>query len=196
MDPFSAAEEHKTREIMLPPERYPQVYSWVSIREAMVALTASAVQLKDEHLIPPRYVLVLDESDSLVGILTRRSLIRGLEPHLGRAGLPQKHLSSLAPYEEPQHEMSMQWTSLFSNSALEASRRPVSAVMEPIKGLVGIDEPLSHVITKMIDLGVDIIPVVDGEKVAGVVLMTDIFDIVAQFVIEQGGRGASGKGTS
>lgn len=192
MDLFTAPEDHKTREIMLPPERYPQVYSWVSIRDAMVALSASSVQLKDEHLIPPRYVLVLDESDHLVGIVTRRGLIRGLDPHFGKPGLSERHLSSLAPYEDAQAEISMQWTSLFSGSAIEAAQGPVSAIMDRIKGSVSVDEPLSHVITKMIELGVDLIPVVDGEKIAGVVLMTDIFDIVAQFVIEQGGGAGAG----
>jgi len=197
MDPFSAPEDHKIREIMLSPGQYPRITASVSIREAMVALSASAVQLKDGHLIPPRYLLVLDEGDHLVGILNRRSLLRGLDPRLERAALPQKHHSSLAPYDEPWHELEMQWTSLFSSAAIEAAMRPVSTIMEPIKGMVGIDEPLSHVITKMISLRVDLIPVVDGRKVVGVVLMTDIFDIVAQYIIEQGGRPQSaGAGTS
>jgi hypothetical protein len=34
--------------------------------------------------------------------------------------------------------------------------------------------------------GVDLVAVLDGEKVAGVVLMTNIFDIVAQFIMEYG----------
>jgi hypothetical protein len=33
---------------------------------------------------------------------------------------------------------------------------------------------------------VDLVPVLDGEKVAGVILMTNIFDIVAQFIMEYG----------
>jgi hypothetical protein len=33
---------------------------------------------------------------------------------------------------------------------------------------------------------VDLVAVLDGEKVAGVVLMTNIFDIVAQFIMEYG----------
>jgi hypothetical protein len=34
--------------------------------------------------------------------------------------------------------------------------------------------------------GVDLVAVLDGEKVAGVVLMTNIFDIIAQFIMEYG----------
>jgi hypothetical protein len=37
-----------------------------------------------------------------------------------------------------------------------------------------------------------LVPVLDGQRVAGVVLMTNIFDIVAQYVMEHGGA-AHGK---
>jgi hypothetical protein len=43
----------------------------------------------------------------------------------------------------------------------------------------------------MIHHGVDLIPVLEGDKVVGVVLMTNIFDIVAQFIIEHGGSAGS-----
>jgi hypothetical protein len=36
--------------------------------------------------------------------------------------------------------------------------------------------------------GIDLVAVLDGTKVVGVVLMTNIFDIVAQFVMGHGGE--------
>ena len=59
--------------------------------------------------------------------------------------------------------------------------------MAPVKGSVQVDDSLSTVISTMLEHGIDLVPVLDGEKVAGVVLMTNIFDIVAQFVMEHGG---------
>jgi hypothetical protein len=41
----------------------------------------------------------------------------------------------------------------------------------------------------MLHHGVDLVPVLEGQRVAGVVLMTNIFDIVAQFIMEHGGAG-------
>ena len=63
---------------------------------------------------------------------------------------------------------------------------PIQSVMVPIKGAVQIDDTLSTVISTMLFHGVDLVAVLDGEKVAGVVLMTNIFDIVAQFIMEYG----------
>jgi len=39
--------------------------------------------------------------------------------------------------------------------------------------------------------GIDLVAVLDGTKVVGVVIMTNIFDIVAQFVMEHGGEDES-----
>jgi CBS domain-containing protein len=38
----------------------------------------------------------------------------------------------------------------------------------------------------MLHYSVDLIPVVDGRKPVGVVLMTDVFDTVAEHIIERG----------
>ena len=62
--------------------------------------------------------------------------------------------------------------------------------MVPIRGSVQVSDSLSTVISTMLHHGVDLVPVLDGQTVAGVVLMTNIFDIVAQFVMEHGGSGA------
>ena len=64
---------------------------------------------------------------------------------------------------------------------------PIQTVMVPIKGTVQLDDSLSTVISTMLLHGIDLVPVLDGEKVAGVVLMTNIYDIVAQFIMEHGG---------
>ena len=58
--------------------------------------------------------------------------------------------------------------------------------MVPITGTVQIDDTLSTVISTMLYHGVDLVAVLDGEKVAGVVLMTNIFDVIAQFIMEYG----------
>ena len=59
--------------------------------------------------------------------------------------------------------------------------------MVPIRGTVQIGDSLSTVVSTMLFHGVDLVAVLDGTRVVGVVLMTNIFDIVAQFVMEHGG---------
>ena len=77
-----------------------------------------------------------------------------------------------------------------AKKALEACPQPdrgCKLVMAPVKGTVQISDSLSTVVTTMIHHGVDLIPVLEVDRVVGVVLMTNIFDIVAQFIIEHGG---------
>ena len=136
----------------------------------------------------PRYVLVLDDDDRLVGVVSRRELLKGLIPHLQEdreSAAPHPRAHTLSAASTPS-ELSIRWTSLFSRAAIEASVSPIQSVMVPIKGTVQVDDTLSTVISTMLYHRVDLVAVLDDEKVAGVVLMTNIFDIVAQFIMEYG----------
>ena len=189
LDPDFALSSRDTtaRDVMLPPERYPHCRLSCTIREAIVAVSASAVKLQDGYIMLPRYVLVLDDDDRLVGVVSRRELLKGLIPHLRDDRETEAHIKELVPFGGSMpSELTIRWTSLFSRAAIEASRTPIQAVMVPIKGTVQVDDTLSTVISTMLYHGVDLVAVLDGEKVAGVVLMTNIFDIVAQFIMEYG----------
>jgi cytidylate kinase/CBS domain-containing protein len=196
LDPDFAlsSRDAKARDVMLPPERYPHCRLGCTIREAIVALSASAVKLQDGYIMLPRYVLVLDDDDRLVGVVSRRELLKGLIPHLQEDRETAAHIREFIPFGgATPSELMIRWTSLFSRSAIEASVTPVKAVMVPIKGTVQVDDTLSTVISTMLFHRVDLVAVLDGEKVAGVVLMTNIFDIVAQFIMEYGqAPGSSG----
>ncbi len=178
----------KAADVMLPPERYPHCRIGCTIREAIVALSASAVRLEDGHFMVPRYVLILDDDDRLVGVVSRRELLKGLVPHLVQDREAEAHIREFVPFGGGMpSDLAIRWTSLFSKAAIEAARMPIKSVMVPIRGTVQVDDSLSTVITTMLHHGIDLVAVLDGSKVAGVVLMTNIFDIVAQFVMEHGG---------
>jgi len=158
-----------------------------------VAVSASAIKLEDGHIVLPRYVLIGDDQDQLVGVVSRRELLKGLVPHLRQDRESAAHIRELVPFGgKTPSELFIRWTSLFSKAALEASKESVQSVMVEIRGTVQVDDSLSTVISTMLCHGVDLVAVLDGTKVVGVVLMTNIFDIVAQFVMEHGGRSGSG----
>ena len=183
------------RDVMLPPDNYPHCRLACTIREAVVALSASAVRLEDGYMMLPRYVLVLDEEgDELRGIVSRRELLKGLIPHLQEDRETADHIRKLVPFGgQTPSDLAIRWTSLFTPAALEASSHTISSIMVPIRGTVQVSDSLSTVISTMLHHGVDLVPVLDGQKVAGVVLMTNIFDIVAQFIMEHGGSRGGGR---
>ena len=182
-----SSKDATARDVMLPPEQYPHCHTNCTIREAIVAVSASAVKLEDGHIMLPRYVLVLNDEEQLVGVVSRRELLKGLVPHLLEDRETAAHIQELVPFGgHTPSEVFIRWTSLFSRGAIEASKESIRSVMVPIRGTVQVDDSLSTVISTMLHYSIDLVAVLDGTKVAGVVLMTNIFDIVAQFVMEHG----------
>ena len=187
-----ASAEKRARDVMLPPDRYPGVEQWMTIRDTIVALSGSTVRFEDGHIIQPRYVLIYDENNRIVGVTGRRNLVRGLTPQHRHARRTKRQVHTLAAYGGSRIELDIDWASLFNRAAAEASLEPVSTIMAPIRAFVDVDDPLSAVVTTMIQNEVDLVPVLDDSAVAGVILMTDMFDVVAQFILEStappGGR--------
>jgi cytidylate kinase/CBS domain-containing protein len=195
LDPASAlsSRDAKAADVMLDINRYPHCKVACTIRDAMVALSASSVRLEDGHIVQPRYVLIHDLDDQLVGVVSRRELLRGLVPHLLQDRESAAHIQELVPFGgRTPSEIFIRWTSMFSKAAIEASRLSVATVMAPIRGTVRADDSLSTVISTMLYHGIDLAAVLDGTRVVGVVLMTNLFDIIAQFVMEHGGESKKG----
>ena len=194
-DPASALSSRDARasDVMLAIDRYPHCKVSCTIRDAMVAISASAIRLEDGHIVQPRYVLLHDEADRLVGVVSRRELLKGLVPHLVEDRESAAHIRELVPFGgTTPSEIFIRWTSMFSKAAIRASKQSVRSVMAPIRGTVNADDSLSTVISTMLYHGVDLVSVLDEGRVVGVVLMTNIFDIIAQFVMEHGGEPAPG----
>lgn len=194
-DPASALSSRDARasDVMLAIDRYPHCKVSCTIRDAMVAISASAIRFEDGHIVQPRYVLLHDQADQLVGVVSRRELLKGLVPHLVEDRESAAHIRELVPFGgTTPSEIFIRWTSMFSRAAIRASKQPVRSVMAPIRGTVKADDSLSTVISTMLYHGVDLVAVLDGGRVVGVVLMTNIFDIIAQFVMEHGGEPTPG----
>jgi CBS domain-containing protein len=45
-----------------------------------------------------------------------------------------------------------------------------------------------RVVSTMLEHDVDLVPVMDGAKTVGVILMTDVFDNVAEYVLERSAK--------
>ena len=73
-------EQKKVKDLMIPLEDYPHIPCWFTLRQAMAIFRESAIKL--EGSFEPRAVLVFDEKYQLMGMLTLRDIIKGLEPRL------------------------------------------------------------------------------------------------------------------
>jgi len=151
----------------------------MTVREA-IAMMHSVYDVK-LGLGENRMILVFDESYQLLGILGLRNLLIGIEPKFLRK-------DEKSPYQGLKHAdyagLSALIEGTFTSKCKEEAIKPVSEVMMPIKVTVDVNDSIAKAAFVMLQVGFNLIPVMDGEKVAGVLRMSDVFNELTKVVIE------------
>jgi CBS-domain-containing membrane protein len=163
---------HKTaKDLMIPLEDYPHIPYWFTLRQAMAIIREAAVQFGGQF--EPRAVLVFDEKYQLMGILTLRNIITGLEPKF----LQETMLIKMDP------SLTVLMGDFCGPKMKEQSQRPVSEVMSPIKVTVNAEDPITKPLYLMIKENAGLIPVMQDSKVAGMLRLSDLFGEISQMVL-------------
>jgi len=163
---------HKTaKDLMIPLEDYPHIPYWFTLRQAMAIVREAAI--KFEGQFEPRAVLVFDEKYQLMGILTLRDIITGLEPK----SLQETILIKMDP------SLTVLMGDFCGPKMKEQSQRPVSEVMSPVKVTVNAEDPITKPLYLMIKENAGLIPVMQGGKVAGMLRLSDLFGEISKMVL-------------
>jgi len=165
------ADDKKVKDLMISLEDFPHIPYWFTLRQAM-AIVREAVG-KFAGAFEPRAVLVFDEKYQLMGILTLRNMIKGLEPSF----LQETSLVPLDP------NLTALLGDLLGPNMSTASQRPVNEVMCPIQVTVDASAPVGKALYLMIQENVGFLPVMQAGKVAGMVRFSDLFNEVANLVL-------------
>jgi CBS domain-containing protein len=165
------ADDQKVKDLMIPLEDYPHIPCWFTLRQAMAIIREAAI--KCEGAFEPRAVLVFDEKYQLMGILTLRDMITGLEPEF----LQQTSLVKMDP------NLTVVMGDLSGPNMRTASQRPVSEVMSPIKATVDGSAPIAKALYLMIKENVGLMPVMQAGKVAGMIRLSDLFNEITKVVL-------------
>jgi signal-transduction protein with cAMP-binding, CBS, and nucleotidyltransferase domain len=161
----------KVKDLMIPLEDYPHIPYWFTLRQAMAIIREAAV--KFEGSFEPRAVLVFDEKYQLMGILTLRDIIRGLEPRF----LQETGLIKMDP------SLTVLMGDLFGPGLREASQKPVSEVMSPIRITVEGEDAIAKALFLMIKENVGLMPVQQNQRVTGMIRLSDLFSEVSNLVL-------------
>jgi CBS-domain-containing membrane protein len=165
------ADDKIVKDLMISLEDFPHIPYWFTLRQAM-AIVREAVG-KFAGAFEPRAVLVFDEKYQLMGILTLRNMIKGLEPTF----LQETSLVASDP------NLTVLLGDLLGPNMRAASQRPVNEVMCPIQVTVDASAPVGKALSLMIQENVGFLPVMRAGKVAGMVRLSDLFNEVAQLVL-------------
>jgi CBS-domain-containing membrane protein len=155
------------REILIPLTDYPHMPYWFSVRQAVTMLQLAAGV---PGAAPPRMVLVFDEKYQLLGTLGQAEILRGLEP---------RFLSGATRVEGPvasTEELALLWSD--AEACRQASEREVREVMRPVQSTVAIDDPVTRAAVALLADGAAVVAVMEGRKVAGVVRLEDVYDVI------------------
>ena len=161
----------KVKDLMIPLEDYPHIPYWFTLRQAMAIVREASI--KFEGSFEPRAVLVFDEKYQLMGMLTLRDIIRGLEPKFAKDTGLIKADPSLA----------VLMGDMFGPNMKELSQKAVSEVMSPIKVTVNGEDPITKALFLMIQENVGMMPVLLDKKVVGMVRMSELFKEISDVVL-------------
>jgi CBS domain-containing protein len=162
-------EEKKAKDLMIPLEDYPHVPYWFTLGQAVIIVREAAI--KFEGAFEPRALLVFDEKYHLLGILTLKDLVRGLEGELVKGRDPDREAVS--------------WEELLGSDLKKQAQKPVSEFMSPFKVTVNTGDSLVKALSLMLRESVERIPVLEDGKVAGLIRLSDLFREISGALIEQ-----------
>lgn len=166
----------KVADLMIPLEDYPHVPYWFTLRQATAIVREAAIKFKGTF--EPRPVLVFDEKHQLLGILTLRDIIRGLAPKF-----LQGAVGKLRAAFDLDSALSGLEADLSALRLKEVSQTAVSEVMSPIKVTVGAGDSLAKALFLMIKEDVGRMPVMQEQKVVGIIRLSDLFREISNFVL-------------
>jgi len=170
-------EMKKVKDVMVDVFDFPHIPYWFTIRQAIGIVKKSL--LGSEKCQHPLAILVFDEKYNLLGTLSLKDLLKGVEPNF------LKPITKAQVHAEDESSLSMIWESLFSGVSGETVNRPVGEIMVPAKAFVKPEDPITKAAYLMIHNDLVLLPVLeDKKKFVGLVRMLEIFEELSNAVLK------------
>jgi predicted transcriptional regulator len=168
-------------EIMIPLERFPQLPYWFTLRQAMAELDRIAESDRDP-CSACRLVLVFTAQNQLLGILRQQDILRGLKPEI-LAENAKRHNEKLFDVKVDPNLYRFCADTGALRRLQEQIERPISDFARPIDVMVDHDDTLLQAIGLMIDQDLDLLPVLQEDRIAGIVTMLDVLQETTKLLI-------------
>ena len=100
------------------------------------------------------------------GILTLKDILKGIEPKV-----------SLLEKEE-----AITWRDIFTEECRKEAEKPVSEIMISVKTAVSTNDSIIKALHEMFKYNVDVLGVLEDNKVVGIVRMQDLFLVISKYI--------------
>jgi hypothetical protein len=165
------------KDVMIGIFEYPHMPYWFTIRQAVQLIKTSFFTPK--KYLDPMAILVFDEKYNLLGTLTLRDLLGGVEPKF------MKPAGKAQTYTTEEAELSVIWDSLFNKESREMAEKPISEVMVPTKFFVEPDDAITKAAYLMLRHDLVLLPVLENKKkFIGLVRVLEVFDELTSVILK------------
>jgi len=167
-------------DIMIPLDNYPHVPDRFTLAQAMIEMELGHIDTLGRKSIP-RFLIVFNDKNQLVGICRRRDLLRGLEPRFMQR---EDQRRTGPPYDV---EFDPNLLDFNPGSIIEGmkrrAQRPVSDVMITDVITIGYEESVMKAVYMIVHRDVTCLPVIRNDEVVGVVRTVELFHEIVQQVV-------------
>jgi hypothetical protein len=173
------------KDIMLPISEYALISVEATVYDAFIALKESQKKLPKERQ-PHRAVLVTDEAGKIVGKLGHLGFLRALEPRykdlgqldmISKAGLTKEFITSMmSNFGLMQDDL--------EDIRIRTKKIKMKDVMRPVTENVDINDTINEAIHKIIMFQTLSALVTEGDKIVGILRLSDLFDEVSRNILK------------
>ncbi len=165
--------------LMIPLDSYPHVPYWFTLRQAIVEMEKTQLEVEGRKSLP-RVVLVFDEEYRLIGMVRRRDILRGMSPDAMQESIERRG------EQDPGLTRDRRPAESSGGSTLDEIRtraeRPVQEVMTPIRISVPHDARLMEIIQVLVVNDASLVPVLKDNLVSGVIRSTDVLHAIGKLI--------------
>lgn len=166
-------------DLMVPVAQFPVVKADDSVKEAVRRLTKVFLRERDDERV--RTILVVDEAQNVVGMLSFRKILRSLVPEaLGKFSERLRALGISAAFAQAGFEELTTARAEFSERVVEEASMQVKEIMTTVHGGVQIDTPLPEAIRIKFKEDLQVVPVYRGDKLIGILRDVELFLALAE----------------
>ena len=178
---MSSINERIIKDIMIPVNDYLSVNAGTTLPEAAAVLKKSFCPNGGEPCNGHPNILVYD-NNVLVGTLGFEDIFKAIEPQYLKGGT-YKGWSVDATWSLP-----VFWEGLFTDRCQEAMDKKVTDFFRPCEFSLHPEDPLIKAVYGMAKYNVNILPVMENEKVKGMVRSSEIFQEICSLMLGEGAK--------
>ena len=159
--------ETTVNDLTIPLDAYPHLRDEQTLQEAIDVIRSFTCK----NNVQFSEVLIINDQQKLVGQVTVRDILQGLEPRL----LKKKTMRKFQGFEVDTPNLAILWEDTFFKACRKQAGRPIKEYMSPLKTTVKASDPLLKVLYIMMHKNESNLPVLKKKKIVGMIHIKDVF---------------------